>query len=99
MCVHMLGINVCFCSSFDKATLEELLNIWTKEAPLKNIDGNIYQQKDGIAMDSPLGCVFINFYMAHVEAVALSKLEQKSSFYGRYIDDIIVVQLINSLEE
>ena len=86
-----------------RSTLEELLKICTKEAPFKHIDGNIYQQKDGIAMGSPLGCVFANFYMAHVETVALSKLEQKPTSYGRYIDDIIVVvenqQVLNSLEE
>ena len=89
--------------STPKSTLEELLNICTKENPFKHIDGNIYQQEDGIAMGSPLGRVFANFYMAHVETVALSKLEQKPTLYGRYIDDIIVVvdnhQLLNSLEE
>ena len=50
-------------------------------------------------MGSPQGRVFANFYVAHAETVALSKVEQKPTLYGRYIDDIIVVVDNQQLEE
>ena len=67
-----------------RSSLEELLNTCPKEAPFKHIDGNIYQQKTVLQwVVSTLGCVLEKFYMAHVEIVALTKLEQKPTLYGQ----------------
>ena len=59
-------------------TLRNLLNICTKEAPFRHIDGSIYKQIDGIAMGSPLGCIFANFYMASLEIETLRQLPNTS---------------------
>ena len=37
------------------------------KAPFRLVDGNIYYQTEGIAMGSPLGPTFANFYMCHIE--------------------------------
>jgi len=74
-----------------ESTLKSLLEICTKEAPFRNIDGKIFQQTNGIAMGSPLGCVFANFYMTTLENQILQNLNWTPNFYGRYIDDIILI--------
>ncbi|KAG0718572.1 hypothetical protein GWK47_052180 [Chionoecetes opilio] len=43
--------------------LKTMLHLCTKEAPFLCPSGLMYQQIDGIAMDSPLGVLFTNFYM------------------------------------
>ena len=48
-----------------KQDLKELLIKCSTKALFKQIDGNIYYQTDGIAMRSPLGPTFANFYACH----------------------------------
>ena len=72
--------------------LKHLLRCCTKEAPFRHIDNNIYIQKDGVAMGSPLSCTFANYYMCHIENEVLASLnEDKPTTYCRYVDDIFVV--------
>ncbi|XP_068229709.1 uncharacterized protein [Palaemon carinicauda] len=47
--------------------LRTLLAICTERAPFTNHRGHMYLQKDGVAMGSPLGVLFANFYMGVVE--------------------------------
>jgi len=75
--------------------LRELLEICTKEAPFTCPRGNMYQQIDGVAMGSPLGVLFANFYMGTIESSTLES--SRPSIYGRYIDDIFV--RVNDIEE
>ena len=70
--------------------LEELLVCCTKEVPFRCPKGNMYVQIDGVAMGSPLGPCFANFYMGHIEAIVLNDLGLKPPTYGRYVDDIFV---------
>ena len=77
--------------NMSETIMKQLLTICTKEAPFKHIDGNIYQQTDGIAMGSPLGCIFANFYMSSLEIQTLNELNKKPKLYSRYIDDILLV--------
>lgn len=51
----------------------------------------MYQQIDGIAMGSPLGCIFANFYMAKIETQVLNQLHPPPAMYARYIDDTIIL--------
>lgn len=74
-----------------RSTLKQLLEICTQEAPFKHIDGSFYQQIDGIAMGSPLGCIFANFYMATIESKSLENCTNKPTLYARYIDDILLI--------
>ena len=74
----------------ERGTLEKLLLACTTEAPFRGPDGQLYRQKDGIAMGSPLGPLFANFYMSEVEARTLRDNGIAPHIYCRYVDDIFV---------
>ena len=75
-----------------KPMLVKLLNACTTECPFTHIDGSLYVQLDGVAMGSPLGVTFANFYMCDLENKILDNNPQlKPPIYCRYIDDIFVV--------
>ena len=70
-----------------KHQLTELLEIATANQ-LFQFNGDLYQQKDGVAMGSPLGPLLANVFMCHIE----SKLEERNlipSLYRRYVDDTL----------
>ena len=69
--------------------LRELLRICTQESAFRCPRGNLYQQIDGVAMGSPLGVLFANFFMGSVEKEVFSRIARPLS-YGRYVDDIFV---------
>ena len=82
-----------------ESALKTLLYLCTKEVPFKCPKGNMYFQKDGVAMGSPLGVLFANFFMGTVENLVFSQ-RQKPQIYCRYIDDIFVlVEDVKELEE
>ena len=70
--------------------LKKLLELCTKESPFTSPQGQLYQQIDGVAMGSPLGVFFANFYMCTVENKVLKKF-RKPTIYCRYIEDIFIV--------
>ena len=72
-------------------TMEELLHLCTKEAPFRSPDGKLFLQIDGVAMGSPLGPLFANFYMGHMEENILRKMVNPPTTYCRYVDDVFVV--------
>ena len=69
--------------------LRSLLELCTKKAPFITHRGEMYSQIDGVAMGSPLGVLFANFYMGIVEERVFSLLPAPLS-YGRYVDDTFV---------
>ena len=73
-----------------KVILEKLLRACTTECPFRGPDGKLYVQKEGVAMGSPLGPLFANFYMCFIENKALSDATLAPSTYCRYVDDIFV---------
>ena len=70
--------------------LKNLLQLCTKEAPFKCPEGKLYVQVEGVAMGSPLGPTFANFYMGDLEMRVLNNLANKPSIYARYVDDIFL---------
>lgn len=74
-----------------KHHLSEILRICTKELPFTAPDGSIYKQIEGVAMGSPLGPTFANFYMGHLEENVFQIQMNKPLIYARYVDDIFVV--------
>ena len=56
----------------------------------KGPDGTLYRQKDGVAMGSPLGPLFANFYMCHIENQILQQEDVRPCLYVRYVDDILL---------
>ena len=87
--------------------LERLLKACTKDAPFRGPDGQLYLQKEGVAMGSPLGPLFANFYMSRVESLALSDPDIAPYTYVRYVDDCFVdvrdtdhlLKLVKELED
>ena len=67
-----------------KNLLKSLLEISTKEAPFRCPRGNLYKQTDGVAMGSPLGVLFANFFMGMVERETF-KNTNKPPIYTRYL--------------
>ena len=83
----------------ERAILEKLLLACTTELPFRGPDGQLYLQKDGIAMGSPLGPLFANFYMSEVEAKTLRDKNIAPHIYCRYVDDVFVdVRNVEHLE-
>ena len=87
--------------------LRKLLELCTKEAPFRSPEGKMYLQIEGVAMGSPLGPTFANFYMGELEENIFRNVMEKPLIYVRYIDDIFVlvsgedklVQLRNTFQE
>ena len=71
-----------------KDILKQLLELCTKKAPFRSPEGGLYLQIGGVAMGSPLGPTFANFYMGHLEQMILSNDNDPPSIYTRYVDDI-----------
>jgi len=73
-----------------KEILKQMLELCTKEAPFRSPSGGLFLQVEGVAMGSPLGPTFANFYMGHLEEQVFSVESLKPSLYARYVDDIFV---------
>jgi PHD/YefM family antitoxin component YafN of YafNO toxin-antitoxin module len=74
-----------------EATLKKLLVTCTKEAPFFSPKGEMYVQIDGVAMGSPLGPLFANFYLGSIEEKVFQQHKDlKPSLYCRYVDDIFL---------
>ena len=83
-----------------KVIMENLLKICTTQTPFRDLDGNIYQQTDGVSMGSPLGPLFANFYMCFIENNIIPTLNNSPIIYTRYVDDILLmIPNINTLRE
>ena len=55
-------------------------------------NGSIYHQRSGVAMGSPAAVVYANIFMFAVEEQHLSAFINSSTYFGRYIDDILSIQ-------
>ena len=73
-------------------TLQKILLLCSTTDP----HGNIFIQKDGIAMGSVLGPIFSNFYMSDLENKVFNTIN-KPNIYLRYTDNIFL--LTNSTNE
>ena len=79
-------------SSIPEKTMKELLRLCTTGTPFRAIDGELYLQKEGVMMGSPLGPTFANYYMCHLENETAKRCPEKMpTIYARYVDDIFVV--------
>ena len=67
---------------------------------------NLYVQTEGVAMGSPLGPTFANFYVCDLENRVFKTVTNKATIYGLYVDDIFVqmenlsqfIQLIDAFQ-
>ena len=75
-----------------KHSMEALLRICTTRTPFRNLNGDIYVQREGVSMGNPLGPTFANFYMCDLENnVFLDYPDLKPILYVRYVDDVCII--------
>jgi len=55
-----------------------------------------YQQLQGSALGSRLSPAYANIFMGKLEKEFLSQVTLKPLYYKRYIDDLLVLQRMNS---
>lgn len=83
--------------------LKKMLQLCTKKAPFRTPQGDLFLQIEGVAMGSPLGPTFANFYMGHLEQKVFKDHANKPSIYARYVDDIFLqlesLEQLNKLKE
>ena len=56
--------------------------------PINFFDGQLYEQTDGVAMGSPLGPLWANVFMCHLEE-ELTRDGLMPHLYRRYVDDTL----------
>ena len=57
-----------------------------------SFNGEVFLQKEGLAMGSPLSGLLANIYMNHFERkYIMSKYKSKIIYYGRYVDDTFLI--------
>jgi hypothetical protein len=79
--------------------MKSLLLLCTTECPFYSPDRSVFKQIDGVSMGCVLGPTMANFYMGHLEELALTD-DIKPKTYTRFVDDIFVAieneqQLLN----
>ena len=76
---------------FTRKELQKLLKIETSETDFI-FNNEIYDQIDGVLMDSALDPILANLFMGYYEKDWIKKAQvSKHTFYKRYVDDIFAV--------
>ena len=91
ICINLLYNNVdVIMEGTNKFELENLLSLATQESYFM-LNDNLYKQKDGVAMGSPVRPTMANVFLSFYELKWLDQCpsEFKPVFYRRYVDDIL----------
>ena len=59
----------------------------------------MYQQREGVAMGSPLGPVIANIFMCELENELVPKLNSKMVCWLRYVDDTFTIIKNEKIED
>ena len=70
--------------------MKDLITLCTKNVPF-TFNNEIYQQRDDVAMRSPLGPVLAEIIMVELENSIVSKLNSHLQFWKRYVDDTLTI--------
>ena len=71
--------------------LRDLLLKCTTQTPFTTPENKLYLQVDGVSMGSPMGPVYANFYMSHIENIIMPSLDKPPLAYMRYVDDTLLL--------
>ena len=74
---------------FRRLQLTQLLRMASTDQ-LFQFDGQLHEQREGVAMGSPLSPLLANVFMRHLEE-ELSDNDLIPSFYKRYVDDTLAI--------
>ncbi|XP_069175113.1 uncharacterized protein [Procambarus clarkii] len=69
--------------------LRKSLQACNKDAPFLSPDGHMHTQVDGVAMGSPLGVLFVNFYMGTIEQRVLADMDLRPAIYCKYKRSVV----------
>jgi hypothetical protein len=69
---------------------KRVMDVCTKNCVFK-FDGELYKMEDGCRIGSPLSQVMADVLMKRVEREVNERLGNVMEFYGRYVDDILIV--------
>ena len=62
-----------------------------------SMNGDIYLQIDGVAMEPPLRSVLAGIFMVELERFSVPKLSNYIKFWKRFVDDTSHLQLLKLL--
>ena len=77
--------------------MNKLLLLFTKNVHFA-FNSDIYQQCDGVAMESPLRPAIAGIYMVELERTLLPRLIEYMTPWKRYIDDTIAAIKLRSID-
>ena len=77
-------------TNIGRKEMKDLITLCTKNVPF-TFNNEIYQQRDGVAMGSPLGPVLAGIIMVELENSIVPKLNSHLQFWKRYVDDALTI--------
>src|ERR1700761_3534460 len=80
---------VCY-HGFNRDEFRTLLSLAVEHSYF-TFNNNLFKQKDGMAMGSPLGPIFANIFLAHNESSWLANAPVTPFLYKRYVDDTLLL--------
>ena len=84
-------------TNITRSEMKEMLLPCTKNVHF-SYNHDIYIQRDDVAMGSPLGPVLAGIFMVNLERLLVPKLNVYINFWRRYVDDLIALVKIGSVE-
>ena len=82
-------------TAINKREMKELIKLCTKDVQF-NFSGTTYVQKDAVAMGSKLTPVLAGIFMVELERAVIPKLSQHLQYWKRYVDDTIVLLVMDT---
>ena len=70
--------------------MKDPITLCTKNVPF-TFNDDIHQQRDGVAMGSPLGPVLAGIIMVELENSIVPKMNSHLRFWKRYVDDTLTI--------
>ena len=82
-------------TAINKREMKELIKLCTKDVQF-NFSRTTYVQKDAVAMGSKLTPVLAGIFMVELERAVIPKLSQHLQYWKRYVDDTIVLLVMDT---